>query len=143
MTRSRELREEGPSWLPWAQPGRPKKIWGRLLESTNPTHHLRSALGFTQPGDTKRATQSRKRLRGHQHRCNQLLPGPFHAGTRCSYLRPEHLCGDPKLGASHKRTPRAALEPRLEWLGLHGARANTTNAVSLKPLQCRCCFHGN
>lgn len=58
-------------------------------------------------------------------------------------LRPQSWClsaEDPKsCPAQH---PRAQFPP-LWWLGLLGARANTTNAVSLKPLQCRCCFHGN
>lgn len=67
-----------------------------------------------------------------------------HPSVRISlHLSPQSWCLCPKdLKSCSAQEPRAHF-PALWWLGLLGAQANTTNTVSLKPLQCRCCFHGN
>ena len=98
----------------------PREGWVPLLESTSPAGYLPARLVSrrSQPAwweDKETTTRGRRWVQGCQHQCNQLLPGPFEAGTQSrSYFRAsfnQRISTEIRSLVPHSRGPRERLYP--------------------------------
>lgn len=138
-----------PTWLPQDHPGHLEKAPGEHQPSSCLPACLvdggrtRKQQPMEEGGCRDARIKATSCFQTPSKREHTPSPTSEHPSTRMSLPETTELvplCRGPQkllcpTSQSPFPSPVAAGPPR--------ARANTTNTVSLKPLQCRCCFHGN
>lgn len=109
------------SWLAHLSSAWPlREGWISLLESTSSADYLPTSLVShrSQPAwweDRESTTRGRRWVKGCQHQCSQLLPGPFQVGTQSwSYLQAsfnQRISAKTKSLVPLSRGPRERLYP--------------------------------